>query len=242
MHADDSCKHPGVLSFQKWVAGRAMTGDGHFSVPCPVVQRVQGVFRRAWHAVSALPGDAARRGWGWAVPAASLLPHPPSIAPAEVIWCALLFPLRGLGSRRMALWGSSESGSWREAEHRGRKTLAFHSSFSQFILRDQLHAKRQLGVLFSFQLCTVGEAGKVIFFFSLFYCSMMLLWLLYRSCCLVRKGSWLMMLRVPALSLLCAAALWGEALFTAQGLVSAQQLCWYFPKVVWAFLSAKLGK
>lgn len=162
MHAGDSCKHPGVLSFQKWVAGRAMTGDGHFSVPCPVVQ---GVFRRAWHAVSALPGDAARRGWGWAVPAASLLPHPPSIAPAEVIWCALLFPLRGLGSRRMALWGSSESGSWREAEHRGRKTLAFHSSFSQFILRDQLHAKRQLGVLFSFQLCTVGEAGKVIFFF-----------------------------------------------------------------------------
>lgn len=101
-------------------------------------------------------------------------PTPQRIAPAEVIWCALLFPVRGLGSRRMALWGSSESGSWREVEQRGRKTLAFHSSFSQFILRDQLHAIRQLGVLFSFQLCTVGEAGKVIFF-SLFYCSMMLL-------------------------------------------------------------------
>lgn len=27
-----------------------------------------------------------------------------------------------------------------------------------------MHAVRQLGVLFSFQLCTVGEAGKVIFF------------------------------------------------------------------------------
>lgn len=30
-----------------------------------------------------------------------------------------------------------------------------------------MHAIRQLGVLFSFQLYTVGEAGKVIFFFSL---------------------------------------------------------------------------
>lgn len=55
----------------------------------------------------------------------------------------------------------------RETEQRGRKTLAFHSSFSPFILGDQLHVIRQLGVLFSFQLYTVGEAGKIIIFFFL---------------------------------------------------------------------------
>lgn len=176
MHAGDSCKHPGVCLFQKWVAERVTKGDVHFSVPCPAVLSVhRGCCPSAWHArVAPLPEDAARRrGWGLSGSSIST-PTPQRIAPAEVIWCALLFPLRGLGSRRMALWGSSESGSWREVEQRGRKTLAFHSSFSQFILRDQLHAIRQLGVLFSFQLCTVGEAGKVIFF-SLFYCSMMLL-------------------------------------------------------------------
>ena len=97
-------------------------------------------------------------GGSW-VPAASLPPAPRRIASAEVIWCmllfqviwcALLFPAWGLGSRRMALWGGSERGSWREAEQRGRKTLAFHSSFSQFILGDQLHAIQQLGFCFPF--------------------------------------------------------------------------------------------
>lgn len=170
LHSGDSYMHPGVCSVQKWVAERVMAGDEHFPRLVLRCCRCSGALPQ--RPARSVPGDAA--GGGAAVAAASL-PHPRRIAPAELIWCALLFPLRGLGSRRMALWGSSESGSWREAEQRGRKTLAFHSSFRQFILRDQLHAIRQLGVLFSFQLCTVGEeAGKVIFF-PLFYCSMMLL-------------------------------------------------------------------
>lgn len=124
-----------------------------------------GSLSAQWACLDALPED----GWGgWTEVADASLPPPPGrIASAEVIWCALLFPVRGLGSRRMALWGGSKRGSWREAEQRGRKTLAFHSSFSQFILGDQLHVIQQLGFLFSFQLYTVGEAGKVIFFFFL---------------------------------------------------------------------------
>lgn len=52
-----------------------------------------------------------------------------------------------------------------------------------------------------------------------------------------------MMLRVPCIvSALCSCIVWGEALFTVEGLVSVEQLRCYFSKVVSAFLSVKLGK
>lgn len=155
-------KNLGVFSFQKWVAGRVMAGDGHFSVPGPVVLCVHGALcPSAWHAVAALPGDAA----GLGLSAGSIpLPPPPEHRSCwrhlvrAAFSCARIRDRENGFVRKLGEWELKRG--WK-----GRKTLAFHSSFSQFILRDQLHAIRQLGVLFSFQLCTVGEAGKVIFFF-----------------------------------------------------------------------------
>lgn len=230
MRAGDSCQHPGVFSSQRWVAERVVTGGVYFSVPRPAVPPVPGLLCPGGCRLAGLPSPGMLRGAG-AERRQHLSPTPRRSAPAGVIPCALLSPLRGLGTRRMALWASSESGSWREAEQRGRKTLAFHSSFSQFILRDQLHAIRQLGVLFSFQLCTVGEAGKVIFFFLV---------LLFHDAIVIalskalfgEEGKLVNDAEGPCIvSALCSCSL-GEALFTVQGVVSAEQLCCYFSKVV----------
>lgn len=178
MHAGNSCQYPRVCSFSE-ISGRE--GDEwrcalFRALSCRAV-RGRAVLSKCPAIFFGYPPWGCSGGGGGATEWQQHLfpptdpPPPGRIASAEVIWCALLFPARGLGSRRMALWGGSERGSWREAEQRGRKTLAFHSSFSQFILGDQLHAIRQLGVLFSFQLYTVGEAGKVIIFFFFFPCS-----------------------------------------------------------------------
>lgn len=46
-----------------------------------------------------------------------------------------------------------------------------------------------------------------------------------------------MMLRVPCIvSALYSCRVWGEALFTVEGLFSVEQLCCYFSEVVSAFL------
>lgn len=135
-----------------------------------------------------------------------------------------------------------------EAAARGWRTSAFHSSFSQFILGDQLHALRQLGVLFPFQLYTVGEAGKVISSSSFFFFLPLVLFhdaiviaLLKRP--LREEGKLVNDAEGPRIvSALCSCSVCGEALFTVEGLVSIEQLCCYFSKVVSAFLRMKLGK